>query len=127
MADNKGAPQVQVRGRFGQVNQISLDTNRPSLQGEALWRAQNLVSFSTRGVYSDALLWILTPAVTVRLLNLAVAIGLPGIAGFTLAVFLITPPMLLVLFAGVQSPGSHGGAAIYRYLLVAVGLVLAIL
>ena len=129
MADlnQASAPKVQVRGKFGQVDQISLDTNRPSLQGETLWRSQQMVSFSSRGIYSDALVWILTPAVVIRLTyHLTIAMALPGMLGVLLCSFLAVPVLLLILFAFTQSFKTHGGAAIYRYLLLLIGFILAV-
>ena len=118
-------PKVQVRGRFGQVNQIALDTNRPSLHGEAIWRSSNMVALSTRGIYSDALLWVLTPAVTVRFIELAILVGLPAYAGLTLLIFLLAPVFLLI-FLAVSAQGLRM-AGIYRTILIVLGLVLAYL
>lgn len=126
MSNQSNAPKVQVKGKFGQVDQISLDTNRPSIQGESLWRAQNLVALSSRGIYSDALLWVLTPATVVRAISLAVQAGVPVVGGVVLICFLLTPPLLLILLAANQSPKTHGGASLYRLLLILIGLALAL-
>lgn len=128
MADDKSnAPKVQVAGRWGEVNQISLDTNRPSLQGESLWRAGNLVAFATRDIYLDCLVWIITPAFILTTVQLLIIYFIPPIAGLALLVFLLVPPILLILQAASQSTKTHGGAAIYRLLLIFVGLGLALL
>lgn len=125
MADTSSKPVVQVRGKFGQVSQVTLDSNRPSLHGEAVWRSSNMVALSTRGIYSDALLWILSPAVGVRFIELAITLGLPAYAGLITTVFLLAPVLLLIFLAATQ--GGLRFASLYRTVLIILGLVLAYL
>ena len=127
MADSKSqSPKVLQKGAFGQVQEITLDTNRPSLQLESLWRAQNLVAFSTRDIYADALTWILTPAFTLSTILLCAVYFLPAIAAIALIVFLLVPPLLLICQAAMQSAKTHYSAAMYRLLLIFVGFCLAV-
>jgi len=123
---DSNAPKVQVRGRFGEVNQIALDTNRPSLQSESLWRACQMVSFASRDIYLDALVWILTPAFAYSSIALAAVTFMPPLAGDVLSVFLLLPVLMLLLQVATHATGSHGFAVVYRVFLLVTGLALAI-
>lgn len=121
-------PKIQVNGRYGQVEQIALDSNRTSIQAETLWSAQNAVAIPSRGIYSDLLLWILTPATVLRLLNLATLSGLiPGLASTITACLLLVPVLLLLLTVAQLSPKTHGLAVVYRIALILIGITLAVI
>ena len=128
MADKSNAPKVQQQGAFGQVNTITLDTNRPETVGETLFRAGNVVAFQSHALYSDALMWILIPAVGLRFIMHFVAFGiLPAVGAFTAAAFLLLPPILLICYVASQLSNTHTGAALYRLALIAAGMLLAII
>lgn len=128
MPDKSNAPKVQQRGSFGQVNTVVLDTNRPETVGETLFRAGNVVAFQSHAIYSDALTWILVPAVGLRLIMHFVAFGiLPNAGAIAAILFLLMPPLLVVGYVGNQLSKTHTGAAFYRLVLIAAGILLAIM
>jgi hypothetical protein len=128
MADKSNAPKVQQQGAFGQIQTITLDTNRPETVGETLFRAGNAVSFPSHAIYSDALTWILVPAVCLRLIMHFVAFGvLPGAGALAAAAFLLLPPLLIVCYVASQLPKTHTAASLYRLALIAAGMLLAVL
>lgn len=126
-----GAPKVQIEttGAFGQstVRQISLDTNRPDLHGEFLFRFGNAIALPTRGLYTDAALWVLSVASPLRLVYSAVTGGLfgPGV-GVVLLYAAGLPLVIAALAVGAQLP-SHRPAVFYRFSLAALGVFLAVI
>lgn len=127
MADKSNAPKVQQKGAFGQVNTITLDTNRPETTSETLFRAGNAIALPSHGIYSDALIWILVPAVSIRFVMHLVAFGvLPGVGALAVLAFLLVPPMLIICYVCAQLSQTHTSASLYRLSLIAAGLALAI-
>lgn len=125
MANN---PKIQIEGRYGQTEQIALDSNRTSIQAESLWSFQNAVALPSSGIYSDMLLWILTPATILRWLNMGAASALiPPIASTLAAILLLLPVLLGILQVAQLSPKTHGVAVVYRVGLLLAGILLAIL
>ena len=130
MATDKGAPKVQVEttDAFGRpvVKQISLDTNRPDLHVEFLFRFGNAVAIPTRGLYTDAALWVLCVAVAFRVIYSAVSMQLIGAGvGVTLLYVIFLPLVVAMLAVAAQLP-SHRPACFYRFSLAALGVVLAV-
>lgn len=120
--------QIPVSNAFGQqsVKQIELDHNRPSVHSESLSRFANMVALPSRGIYTDALLWVLSAAVPIRLLNSAVLVGLlPQAAAASIAELLVSP-MLLAMLQVVWELPTLRGACLYRGLLIALGTFVAI-
>lgn len=125
MAD-KNAPKIQVGDKFGGIRQISLDTNTPETTSETLFRAGNVVAFQSHAIYSDALMWILIPAVSLRVIMHLVAYGIVPMTGGAVALaFLLFPPLLVIAYVGGQLSDTHGGAAFYRFVLISAGVLLA--
>lgn len=130
MALDRGAPKVQVEttDAFGRpiVEQISLDTNRTDLHIEFLFRFGNAIALPTRGLYTDAALWVLSVATILRVAYSAVRLGLVQemIAEF-LVYFAFLPPLVAMVAIVIQLP-SHRPACIYRLILIALGFTLAI-
>ena len=104
------APKVQVQstGIMGEtrIQQISLDSNRLRVKTESLQRFSNFIAIPSRGMWLDAVQWVLTVALIVRLAltiglvssslsALGIAWGLSAMmAGFPLVtVFLQVPDM----------------------------------
>ncbi len=128
MANPKGsAPAVQVRDSFGGTRNLQVDTNRPSLAEESLFRFANAIALPSYGIYSDILTWILTPATVCRLLQTLAGSGvITATAGVSLSVFLLAPVVLMLLIVLQQAPGTHGIPAVFRFLLILLGLFLAL-
>lgn len=122
------SPKVQVKGAFGQTEQIALDTNRITQHSETLFKAANVTSLKPDAFYSDALIWVLTPATVMRSIKLLVLSGLlPELGAYVLIAFLLAPPLLLISYVLIQASNSHTSAVFYRLGLIASGLVLALL
>ncbi|MFG6094026.1 hypothetical protein SPB21_02185 [Leptothoe sp. ISB3NOV94-8A] len=120
--------QIPVSNAFGQqsVKQIELDNNRPSIHRESLNRFSNMVALPSRGIYTDALLWVLSTAVLIRLLNSAVIVGLlPQAAAASIASLLISPVLLAMLQVVWELPPLRG-ACLYRGALMVLGIFVAI-
>lgn len=120
--------QVETTGALGQqtVKQVALDTNRVDVHIESLQRFGNLVALPSRGIYTDGVLWVLSVAVPLRLLDSAYIAGLLPAVGL-LAVFglLAVPLLLAICMVFLQLP-SHRLACIYRAGLVVCGFLLAL-
>ncbi len=121
VANKAHNPIVQVPDKFGGVRQISLDTNRFAIADETLFRARNLVAFRSHAIHSDALMWILTPAVILRGLMHSVALGLSLIGAIVTLLLLMVPVLLLVIRVADEQPG----AVLYRLFLIASGIAIA--
>lgn len=125
MAD-KPAPKIQVGDKFGGIRQIALDTNTTETTGETLFRVGNIVAFQSHAIYSDALMWILIPAVSLRAIMHLVAYGIVPMTGGVVALaFLLFPPLIVIAYVGGQLSNTHGGAAFYRFFLILAGVLLA--
>lgn len=123
-----GAPKVQVRGKFGQTNQIALDTNRELVHSTSLFEAANAISFKASGFYSDALMWILVPATVLRGIHIFYSVGvLPAVGALSLSAFLLVPPLLLIGYVGAQATDTHLSSCLYRLTLIGLGLGLGVL
>lgn len=127
---DRGAPKVQVETTDAHgrpiINQITLDTNRTDLHVEFLFRFGNAIALPTRGLYTDAATWVLTTATILRLAFSVVVMGwLPEIIGEVL-VYVAFLPLLIGLCAIVVQLPSHRPACIYRIILIALGVALAV-
>jgi hypothetical protein len=123
------APRVQIEttGLFGQptVKQIQLDTNRLQVKTESLQRFSNAIAIPSRGMWADALLWILWIAVLIRLpLSLAISQVLPpwGL-GLTLAI--VAAPVLFALVSVWTSVPDQRVDCFYRFCLINAAVLLA--
>lgn len=130
MALDRGAPKVQVETTDAHgrpiIKQITLDTNRTDLHIEFLFRFGNAVTLPTRGLYTDAALWVLTTATVLRVTYSVVRMGwLSQIIGEVL-VYVAGLPMLIALCAIVVQLPSHRPACLYRIVLIALGVALAV-
>ncbi len=123
------APTVQVEttGLFGQptVRQIQLDSNRLTVKVESLQRFSNAVAIPSRGIWADALFWVLGIATLLRLpLSLVIAGWIPLFA-LGLAVGLVALPLIFILaMVWMQIPDQRGDC-LYRLCLTLVALCLA--
>ena len=130
MALDRGAPKVQIEtaDAFGRpiVEQISLDTNRADLHVEFLFRYGNAIALPTRGLYTDAALWVLTVATILRVTYSAVRLGLLTSIIAEFLVYFAFLPLLVGMVAIVVQLPSHRPACLYRLILIALGFTLAI-
>lgn len=118
---------VQVRGAFGTTEQISLDSNRVLAHSDTLFKAANAVSIKSDAFYSDLLMWLLTTATTMRVILLAIDLGLGIMPASVLTIILLTPPLLLILYVGFQADSTHRLSCFYRFSLITAGLFLGAL
>jgi len=124
---DSNAPTIQIGDRLGGFKQISLDSNRPSIADESLFRCANAVALPSRGMFSDALLWPLAVGVPCRLIYAAIGFGLLSpVAGFGLIAFFLVPLIIVVCYTATQLPDSHGAFSLYRLVQIALGLALAL-
>lgn len=127
---DRGAPKVQVETTDAHgrpiIKQISLDTNRTDLHVEFLFRFGNAITLPTRGLYTDAAMWVLVPATILRVAYSAVRLGLlQEIIGEFLVYFAFLPLLVAMVAIVVQLP-SHRPACLYRLVLIALGVTLAV-
>lgn len=124
---DNNAPKIQIGDRLGGFKQISLDSNRPSIADESLFRFANAIATPSRGLFSDALLWPLAVGVPTRLIYSAISFGIVApAAGFGIIAFFLIPLILVVCYTASQLPDTHGMFCLYRLLQIALGLALAI-
>ena len=114
--------QVQVDDSFGGKKNLTIDTNRTDIYNETLFRSANMAAIPNKGIYSDALLWILTPAVSARLVFMLAPSTLAAIAT---TIFLLTPVLLLIFNTSLKLSSTHGFSCLYRLVLLFGGFVLA--
>ena len=123
MKSDKGKPQVQVETAFG-AQRLTLNDNRPSLAAESLFFFENAVALKKYQLGIDELIWILAPAVYLRLIA---GLYWAWIIGPSATILLIGLPSatLFVLFSFLfsQSSKSHGGAIIFRIILLVTGVL----
>lgn len=125
MSNNAPKVQVESSNAFGQatVRQISLDTNRVDIHNESLFRFGNAVAIPSRGLYTDALLWLLAVATPIRLIDSAFQVGLISApVGWVLLAILVMPLGWALFSVFVQLPKLRP-AVLYRLALVALGLL----
>lgn len=127
---DSNAPKVQVETTdpLGRpiTQQITLDTNRTDLHIEFLFRVGNAIAMPTRGIYTDAVMWVLTAATVLRVSYSAVLIGvIPRIIAEFLVYFTFLPLLIALSAIVVQLP-THRPACLYRMILVALGVTLAV-
>lgn len=123
------APRVQIEttGMFGQpvVKQIALDTNRLTVKTESLQRFSNAIAIPSRGIWADALLWVLWIAVLIRLpLSFAIAQLVP-VWGLGLMLAIVGAPMLFALMSVWTSVPDQRVDCIYRFCLINAAILLA--
>ncbi|MEM9805760.1 MAG: hypothetical protein AAF959_10815 [Cyanobacteria bacterium P01_D01_bin.56] len=123
------APKVQipVTNAFGQqsVKQIELDNNRFDIYTETLSRFANAVAIPTRGIYTDALQWILGFAVPFRVLD---TLALWGIMPDVLMLVILAIAVMPVVTMGLMLWGQLAKfrwACFYRICLVTTGFLVA--
>lgn len=125
-----GAPKVNVESvdALGRpiVQQIELDTNRPDLHIEFLFRFGNAIALPSRGLYTDAALWVLCVATPLRLVYSAMLLNIitGGVARAVLLLIFL-PPIFGLLVVSTQVR-SHRVSVLYRCFLIAVGILTAI-
>lgn len=115
---------VQVKGAFGQTEQLALDSNRILIHSETLFKAANAITIKADAFYSDGLMWLLTTATAMRTINIAILLGLPPIPAVVLVFILLIPPLLLITYVCFQAAGTHQLSCFYRLGLIAAGLIL---
>lgn len=123
-----GAPKVTAPDAFGGIQQLTLDTNRPLIQNESLFRFANMVAIPSRGMYSEMLRWPLISATITRLIYHAVSLGIATpIAGLAFLVVVLAPLLVIIGYTGFQLNGTHGAFCFYRLVLIVSGFGLALL
>lgn len=104
---------------------LEVDSNRLSIHDETLFRWSNALAIPSRGAYTDAVLWVLTVAVPIRLLDsFALAGAFTPMLSMSLGAVLIAVPTVLT-WQCWQARKHTRIAIVYRLLLVAVGLAIS--
>ena len=123
------APTVQIEtaGLFGQptVKQIQLDSNRLKVKVESLQRFSNAIALPSRGIWADALLWVLSVATFIRL---PLSLGLAGMMPlFMLGLLwgLAAMPVLFMLGMVFVAVPDQRGDCFYRFCLINSGVMIA--
>lgn len=123
------APKVQIETTDllgnARVQQISLDSNRLRVKTESLSRFANFIAMPSRGTVLDAVLWVLSTAVTVRLpLSLALTGVLPPVVyGVVLALGVSCFAFILAMVF-VQIPDMRFDC-FWRFCLLSLGFCIA--
>ena len=127
MADpKKGAPKVTAPDAFGGVQQLSLDSHRPLIQSESLFRFANMIAIPSRGVWGDSLMWPLVSAVVVRTVLHAVSFGIVAPAAALAFLFVVFAPLVIIIcYTGTQLRTNHGMFSFYRLIQILIGFCLA--
>lgn len=130
MGLDRGAPKVQVETTDAHgrpvIKQITLDTNRTDLHIEFLFRVGNALSLPTRGLYTDAAMWVLGVATILRVAYSAVRLGIIREIVAEFLVYFTFLPLLIAMMAIVVQLPTHRPACLYRIILVALGVTLAV-
>lgn len=106
------------------VQQVELDTNRPSIYAETGYRVRNAIAIPSRGIWVDGLQWLLCAAVPFRVLD---SLALTGVIsdGAAMAILIAIVAPLVVLWVQTWSTNYLRAALLYRAVLVMAGFALA--
>lgn len=110
---------------YGRVQKLQLDTNRYSVKLEALQTFANLVAIPAQGLFVDALSWVCSVGVLIRLpLSLTVSQLIPPLALWA-ALFVITVVLTFPLVMVFLQVEGHMVDCIYRLALTVAGAAIA--
>lgn len=107
------------------TQQLEVDSNRLSIYGETNFRWSNALAIPSRGPYVDVLMWILTVATPVRLLDSLVISGaFSPLLSVAIGALLLSVPLVLT-WQCWNALKYLRLAILYRGLLVTVGIAIA--
>ena len=104
---------------------VEIDSNRLNVQAESNFRWANALAMPSRAVATDALLWVLTVATPIRLIDSLILTSLmPPLMGYGILAALFAYPLFMTWTVWQGRRGLRA-AILYRVLLTVAGLAIA--